>query len=82
MLKEATIKKMASLLKIKPEDLTAAITAQEETDIEIDDTLTLFDESEVALLKKNNYEEGKKAGAAGTYDEHHWKHQGAKTALG
>lgn len=63
MLKEATIKKMASLLKIKPEDLTAAITAQEETDIEIDDTLTLFDESEVALLKKNNYEEGKKAGS-------------------
>jgi hypothetical protein len=62
MLKQDTINKLAVLAKIKPEDLLAAIKAEAETDITIDDKLTVFSEDEVTTLKDNEYKRGKTVG--------------------
>lgn len=62
MLKKETIKTIAEKLKIKEADLTTAITADAEVDLAIDENLSVLTEDELSTLKKNNYNEGKKAG--------------------
>jgi len=62
MLKKETLKQIATLLKIKEDDFEKAIKDSNEVDIVIDDKLTTFTEEEQTTLKKNSYEEGKKAG--------------------
>jgi hypothetical protein len=69
MLSQTTISKIAGLLKVKPEDLTAAITDAAEKDVTIPDTLASFTELELTTLNKNKYEEGKKAGVEMGVDE-------------
>ena len=69
MLKTETINKISSLLKIKPEDLTTAITATEETDLALDEKLSVLSEAEKDILEKNKYAEGKKAGVEMNVDE-------------
>lgn len=62
MLKQETINKIASLLKLKPEDLATALKDEKEVDVAIDDTLTVATDKELAGLKKKSYDEGKVAG--------------------
>jgi hypothetical protein len=69
MLKQDTINKLAALAKVKPEDLTAAIKAEAETDVTIDEKLTVFSEDEVQALKSNSYKDGKKAGVEMEVDD-------------
>ncbi len=61
-LKADDIKKLAELAKIKPEDLTAAITAEAETDINVPADLHVYSEAEVTQLKNNEYKNGKEKG--------------------
>lgn len=61
MLPKATIEKISKLLKVKAEDLTAAIAAEAETDVPISDDISLFTTDEVKRLKSNSYNEGKEA---------------------
>jgi ribosomal protein S13 len=61
-LKKETIKTIATKLKIKEEDLSAALTNTEEVDLEVDDSLTVLTEAEAKTLKANEYTNGKKAG--------------------
>lgn len=67
MLKQETIQKIESLLKIK--GLAEAITSTEEVDLSIDDKLTAFTEEEVQTLKSNSYKDGKKAGVEMEVDD-------------
>lgn len=69
MLKQETINKLATLAKIKPEDLLSAIKAEAETDLTIDDKLTVYTEDEVQTLKSNSYKDGKKAGVEMEVDD-------------
>lgn len=62
MLKTETITKIAGLLKIKPEDLTTALTDEKEVDLVIDEKLSHLSEDEITTLKNNEYKAGKKAG--------------------
>lgn len=69
MLKQETINKLAALAKIKPEELLAAIKAEAETEVPIDEKLTVFTEDEVQSLKSNSYKDGKKAGVEMDVDD-------------
>jgi len=62
MLSQETINKIAGIVKIKPEDLAAAIKDEKEVPVEIDATLHAFTETEVATLKNNEYKKGKETG--------------------
>jgi len=62
MLKTETITRVATLLKIKPEDLTAAIKDEKEVDVIIDEKLATFTDDEITQVKNNEYKNGKKAG--------------------
>lgn len=62
MLKQEHLNKIASLIKMKPEELKAAIEATEEKDVTIDDTLTVLSATEVDTLKNNEYKAGKEKG--------------------
>lgn len=61
-LKADDIKKLAELAKIKPEDLTTAITAEAETDINVPTDLHVYTDTEVTQLKNNEYKNGKEKG--------------------
>lgn len=61
-LKKEDIKTIATLLKVKEEDLTTAIADTNEVDIEIPDGLTVLTPTEAQTLKDNEYNRGKKAG--------------------
>jgi hypothetical protein len=67
MLKQETIQKIEKLLKIT--GLAEAIKDEAETDITIDDKLSIFSEEEVTTLKSNSYKEGKKAGVEMEVDD-------------
>lgn len=69
MLSTNTINKLAALAKLKPEDLTAAITAATETELTIDEKLSTFSDDELKTLKSNTYADGKKAGVEMSVDE-------------
>jgi hypothetical protein len=60
MLKQETIQKIESLLKVK--GLAEAIKAEGETDVVIDEKLSVFSEDELQTIKSNSYKDGKKAG--------------------
>ena len=62
MLKQEQLNKIASLIKMKPEDLKAAIEATEEKEITIDDTLSVLTNTEIDTLKNNEYKAGKEKG--------------------
>lgn len=62
MLKEATITKIAQLLKVDAAKLKEAISHNEEKDVEIDEKLQVFDEASLASRDRNKYNEGKTAG--------------------
>lgn len=66
MLKQETIQKIESLLKIK--GLADAIKSETETDIEIEN-VSVFSEDEIQTLKSNSYKEGKKAGVEMDVDD-------------
>lgn len=63
MLPQKVIDRLAALAKVKPADLSAAIAAEAETDIAIDEKVVSFGETELQTLKSNSYGEGKKAGS-------------------
>jgi hypothetical protein len=58
MLKKETILRIAALLKIKAEDIEAAIKDEKEVDLAIDEKLSAFSEEEVTTLKENEYKRG------------------------
>jgi uncharacterized coiled-coil protein SlyX len=62
MLKPETIKSIATLIKIKPADLEAAIKDEKEIDVTIDEKLSVFSEDELTQLKANEYKNGKSSG--------------------
>lgn len=62
MLKKETLTKIASLLKVKEDDLTKAITDAAEVDITIDEKIATYSEEELNTLKSNEYKKGKTAG--------------------
>lgn len=62
MLKEATISKIASMLKIDVAKFKEAISHKDEKDIELDDKLQVFDETSITARDRNKYNEGKTAG--------------------
>jgi hypothetical protein len=57
MLKKEHVEAVAKLLKLKPEDLTAAIADANEVDITVPEG-TLFAETEIETLKTNEYKRG------------------------
>lgn len=61
-LKKETLQKIATLAKVKVEDLETAIKDEKEVDLTIQDKLTAFSEEEVQTLKSNEYKSGKEAG--------------------
>lgn len=69
MLKQETINRLAALAKINAADLQAAITAEAETEVAIDEKILAFNEAEVSILKSNTYKEGKVAGEQMAVDE-------------
>lgn len=62
MLKQATIDRIASLIKVDAAALKTAITAEAETDVTIADDIEVLDKATLATRDKNKYGEGKKAG--------------------
>lgn len=66
MLKQDTIQKIESLLKIK--GLADAIKSDAEVDLTIDD-LHVFTEDEIKIVKGNSYKDGKKAGVEMDVDD-------------
>lgn len=62
MLSAATLKKIASLLKVQESDLDSAIKATEEKEVEIADNLHVFNQTEYDTLKNNEYKSGKEKG--------------------
>lgn len=62
MLKEATITKIAQLLKIDTAKLKEAMSHKDEKDVEIDDKLQVFDDATLTARDRNKYNEGKTAG--------------------
>jgi hypothetical protein len=61
MLKQETIKKIATILKLKESDLSAAITATDETDLAVADLTTVTDE-DLTRIKNEEYKKGKDTG--------------------
>jgi hypothetical protein len=61
MLKKEQLQKIASLLKIKEDDLEAAIKDEKEIDLKIDE-LHSFTMAELTTLKNNEYKNGKEKG--------------------
>lgn len=62
MIAAATLKKIATLLKIKEEDLTTAIADTKEVDVPISDTLQVLEKTELDARDANTLKEGKKDG--------------------
>lgn len=64
MKQKELIDKIASMLKLKPDELATAIKAEPDADVTvaIDETLTVLSTDEVTTLKSNSYKDGKKAG--------------------
>lgn len=62
MLSKATITKLVSMLKLDSATFEAALTAEGEVDITIDDKLQVLDEASLASRDRNKYNEGKTAG--------------------
>lgn len=62
MLKKEALLKIATLAKIKVEDLETAIKDEKEVDVTIPDKLSTFTDEEVTTLKSNEYKSGKEAG--------------------
>lgn len=62
MLKEETLQRIASLTKVKVEDLKAAIISTDEVDFPINEKVSSLTEDEIQQLKNNEYNSGKKAG--------------------
>jgi hypothetical protein len=60
--KKTTLDKIAGLLKLKPEDVTAAAANKDEVDLEIPEGLTVLTAEEVTTLKTNEYKSGKTNG--------------------
>lgn len=71
MKQKELIEKVASLLKLKTDDLSAAFKAEPDADVTvvIDEKLSVFTEDEVTIMKGNSYKEGKKAGVEMEVDE-------------
>lgn len=61
-LKKETLQKIATLAKVKVEDLETAIKDEKEVDVSIPDKLATFTDDEVNTLKANEYKSGKEAG--------------------
>lgn len=61
-LKQATIKRIASLLKVDEKALADAIKSDKEEDVTISDDLEVLDKTTLDTRDKNKYKEGKKAG--------------------
>lgn len=74
MLKKEVIAKLAALAKIKVEDLQAAITAEAETDLAIDETVASYSPDELTQLKNNEYKSGKEKGVEMAIKEAKEKH--------
>jgi hypothetical protein len=62
MLKPDALAKLAKLAKLSPEDLTKAITATEEVDLTIDETLVVLSQADLTARDKNKTDEGKRLG--------------------
>ncbi len=62
MLKPEQIAKLAALAKLKPEDLTAAITSTEVVELTLDETVTTFTGTEIAARDASQVAIGKRAG--------------------
>lgn len=71
MKQKELIDKVASLLKIKPDDLAAAVKAEPDADVTIgiDEKLSVLSEAEITTMKSNSYKEGKVAGVEMEVDE-------------
>lgn len=61
-LKAEAVAKIATLLKITPEALGAALKDENEVDVELPDGISTFTETELDTLKKNEYKAGKEKG--------------------
>lgn len=61
-LKKETLQKIATLAKVKVEDLETAIKDEKEVDVVIPEKLATFTDDEVQTLKTNEYKSGKEAG--------------------
>lgn len=62
MLKQDTLNRIASLLKLDAKKLSEAISDKNEVDITIDEKLQVYDDEALTKRDKNKYNEGKKAG--------------------
>lgn len=62
MIKKTALAKIATLLKIDPAKLDAAVASDKDEDIDIADDLTVFNKAELDTLKRNTYDPAKKAG--------------------
>ncbi len=62
MLKKESIQRLATLAKIKIEDLEKALTEKDEVDLTIPEKLNTYTEEEITTLKGNEYKAGKTAG--------------------
>jgi hypothetical protein len=67
-IKKDSILKIAALLKIDAAKVEAALNAQEEVELAVDDTLTVFTKTELDTRDRTKYGEGKKAGEGMTID--------------
>jgi len=60
--KKTDLHKLATLLKMKPEDVEKVATEKDEVDLVIPEGLTVLSTDEVTTLKNNEYANGKKTG--------------------
>lgn len=75
MLKDTSITKFATLLKIDPVKLKAAIASDKEEDVEIAEDLNVLTTPELKSRDDNQYATGKKAGSKMTIDGLKKKHE-------